>query len=80
MNTLHGSVDCKICNGEQLCPAWYANHAEQQVSFCYDLCSCTGRTNHRPGEREVTEEEYNCLKALWAKPAPSKDQSFQVAA
>ncbi len=80
MNTLHGSVDCKICNGEQLCPAWYVNHAEQQVSFCYDLCSCTGRTNHRPNEKRVSEEEYKRLKLEWAKPNPPTGISFQAAA
>ncbi len=80
MNTLHGSVDCKTCKGEQSYPAWYANQAEQKVSFYYDLCSCTGTTNHRLGEERISEEEHDRLKLLWAKPAPPKDQSFQAAA
>lgn len=71
---------CKLCEGERELPAWYANEAEQQVSFYYDLCPCTGRTNHRPGEKKVSQEEQDRLKLEWAKPPPSPDLSFQAAA
>ncbi len=80
MNTLHGSVDCRICNGEQSCSAWYANEAEQQVSFYLDLCPCTGKTNHRPGEKKISQEEHDRLKLEWVKKPPSPDLSLQVAA
>ena len=80
MNTLEGSLNCRICEGERELPAWYVNQEEQTVRFYYDVCSCTGRTSHRPGEKRVSEQEYNRLKLLWVKPQQPRDDSFQVAA
>lgn len=71
---------CKICDGERELPAWYVNESEQEVNFYLDLCPCTGKTNHRPGEKKVSQEEHDRLKLEWAKPVPPKDQSFQAAA
>ena len=73
-------LDCKICNGERELPAWYVNDAKEKCSFHYDVCLCTGKTDHGVGERKVSKEEHDRLKLKWEKPIPPEDQSFQVAA
>lgn len=73
-------LDCRICDGERELLVWYVHDTQRTCRFSYDLCPCTGKTDHLPGERKVTEEEHDRLKLLWAKPAPPKDQPFHQAA
>ncbi len=73
-------LDCEKCSGERELPAWYVDDEKKTVNFYYNLCPCTGKTDHRPGEREVTEEEHDRLKLEWAKKPASPDLSFQAAA
>jgi hypothetical protein len=73
-------LDCKICEGEREIPAWYVNDTEKNGHFCYNICSCTGKSDNRLGERKVSQKEYDCLKLEWAKLLQPPDISFQVAA
>ncbi len=80
MYTLEGSLNCTLCKGDQEVDAWYVNDSKRTVHFYYDLCSCTGKSTHRPDERRVTKQEYDRLKLLWVEPEQPRDDSFQVAA
>lgn len=72
-------LNCKICEGERELPAWYVNDKEKKCSFYYNVCSCTGKTDHRAGERKVFQEEHDRLKLEWAKLEQPPDTQFQTA-